>query len=165
VPIPTGWPWLRRLSRRLRRGGEGGNRAPELVRILTSFSAPDPPFRGDEPDFLLQAPTCRFCQEESAPSSSTRLPDGLCYLPHLARGLPSARSGGGGRLEPRAIRHVTPPRFLAKAAGGGNSTRNHGLEIHRVAPGRCLPGAPTDPDVRISRIRFVKSRFRCVEQG
>ena len=27
----------------------------------------------------------------------------------------------------------------------------------RVAPGGCPPGAPTDPDVQISRIRFLKS--------
>ena len=31
----------------------------------------------------------------------------------------------------------------------------------RVAPGDCSPGAPTDPDVRISRIRLVESRVRC----
>jgi hypothetical protein len=29
-----------------------------------------------------------------------------------------------------------------------------------VAPGDFSPRAPTDPDVRISRIRFVKSRLR-----
>jgi hypothetical protein len=29
-----------------------------------------------------------------------------------------------------------------------------------VAPGDCSPRAPTDPDVRISRIRFVRSRVR-----
>ena len=28
----------------------------------------------------------------------------------------------------------------------------------RVAPGRCLPGAPTDPDVRDSRIRLFETR-------
>ena len=32
----------------------------------------------------------------------------------------------------------------------------------RVALGSYLPRAPTDPDVRISRIRFVDLRFRCV---
>jgi len=32
--------------------------------------------------------------------------------------------------------------------------------ICRVAPRDCSPGAPTDPDVRISRIRFLKPRFR-----
>jgi hypothetical protein len=30
----------------------------------------------------------------------------------------------------------------------------------RVAPGGLPPGAPTDPDVRNSRIRFVRSRVR-----
>jgi len=30
----------------------------------------------------------------------------------------------------------------------------------RVAPGRCLPGAPTDPDVQNSRIRLFETRFR-----
>ena len=32
----------------------------------------------------------------------------------------------------------------------------------RVAPGDCSPGAPTDPDVRISRIRLLETRFRYV---
>ena len=31
----------------------------------------------------------------------------------------------------------------------------------RVAPGRCRPGAPTDPYVRDWRIRFLESQFRC----
>ena len=30
----------------------------------------------------------------------------------------------------------------------------------RVAPGRRLPGAPTDPDVQISRIRLFETRLR-----
>ncbi len=30
----------------------------------------------------------------------------------------------------------------------------------RVAPGRLLPGAPTDPDVRDSRIRLFETRVR-----
>jgi len=30
-------------------------------------------------------------------------------------------------------------------------------DVGRVAPGDCSPGAPTDPDVQISRIRFLKS--------
>jgi hypothetical protein len=29
-------------------------------------------------------------------------------------------------------------------------------EMGRVAPGDCSPGAPTDPDVRHYRIRFLK---------
>jgi len=33
---------------------------------------------------------------------------------------------------------------------------------YQVALGRCRPRAPTDPDVPVSGIRFVKSRFRCV---
>jgi hypothetical protein len=33
--------------------------------------------------------------------------------------------GEVGRLKPIAFRHVTPPPCSAKAAGGGNSTRNH----------------------------------------
>ena len=32
----------------------------------------------------------------------------------------------------------------------------------RVAPGRYRPGAPTDPDVRVSRIRLVEARVRYV---
>jgi hypothetical protein len=31
----------------------------------------------------------------------------------------------------------------------------------RVAPGSYPPGAPTDPDVRNSRIRLLGSAFRC----
>jgi hypothetical protein len=31
-----------------------------------------------------------------------------------------------------------------------------------VAPGDCSPRAPTDPDVQISRIRFVEQRVRYV---
>jgi hypothetical protein len=30
----------------------------------------------------------------------------------------------------------------------------------RVAPGRCLAGAPTDPDMRDSRIRLFETRVR-----
>ena len=36
------------------------------------------------------------------------------------------------------------------------------MPILRVAPGRCRPGAPADPDVRISRIRFLGSWIRYV---
>ena len=35
-----------------------------------------------------------------------------------------------------------------------------GAPTSRVAPGRCRPGAPTDPDVRNSRIRLLGSRLR-----
>lgn len=35
------------------------------------------------------------------------------------------------------------------------------VTFSRVAPGDCSPGAPTDPDVRNSRIRLLGSRFRC----
>ncbi|WP_437518163.1 hypothetical protein [Sorangium sp. So ce1099] len=34
------------------------------------------------------------------------------------------------------------------------------LRSGRVAPGRHLPGAPTDPDVQISRIRLFETRLR-----
>ncbi|MEO7109259.1 MAG: hypothetical protein ABI183_02375, partial [Polyangiaceae bacterium] len=39
----------------------------------------------------------------------------------------------------------------------------HFLEIPRrwsVAPGRCLPGAPTDPDVQNSRIPLFETQLR-----
>ena len=29
------------------------------------------------------------------------------------------------------------------------------------SPEDCSPGAPTDPDLRVSRIRLVRERFRC----
>jgi hypothetical protein len=35
-------------------------------------------------------------------------------------------------------------------------------EFVRVAPRNHFPGAPTDPDVRISRIRFLGPRVRYV---
>jgi hypothetical protein len=35
----------------------------------------------------------------------------------------------------------------------------------RVAPGGYPPGAPTDPDVQISRIRLLGLRIRCASQG
>jgi hypothetical protein len=35
----------------------------------------------------------------------------------------------------------------------------------RVAPGDRSPGAPTDPDVRISRIRLFESRTRYAPRG
>ena len=42
----------------------------------------------------------------------------------------------------------------------------YGVERHgRVAPGDGSPRAPTDPDVRISRIRFVSSRIRYAIDG
>ena len=34
------------------------------------------------------------------------------------------------------------------------AAREH--ELGRVAPGSCPPGAPTDPDVRVSRIRLFE---------
>src|SRR6186713_3674891 len=35
----------------------------------------------------------------------------------------------------------------------------------RVAPGDLSPGAPTDPDMQISRIRLVRSRIRYAIDG
>ena len=43
---------------------------------------------------------------------------------------------------------------LIEIAEGGAETGG------RVAPGRLLPGAPTDPDVRDSRIRLFETRVR-----
>ena len=47
------------------------------------------------------------------------------------------------------------------AMAHGTSTVHAGpanvpLGLGRVAPGDCSPGAPTDPDVQISRIRFLR---------
>ena len=43
---------------------------------------------------------------------------------------------------------------LIEIAEGGAETGG------RVSPGRLLPGAPTDPDVRDSRIRLFETRVR-----
>lgn len=67
-------------------------------------------------------------------------------------------------------------KLIAKRAGGATDTsRDHKYtdwvaldrfvdelaeESGRVAPGRRLPGAPTDPDVQISRIRLFETRLR-----
>ena len=42
-----------------------------------------------------------------------------------------------------------------KLSGAGARSQNG-----RVAPGDCSPGAPTDPDVQISRIRLFETRLR-----
>lgn len=55
-------------------------------------------------------------------------------------------------------------RKLNECVVSSDSTFLHNITIVRVEPGSCLPGAPTDPDERISRIRFLKSRFRCVNR-
>jgi hypothetical protein len=48
----------------------------------------------------------------------------------------------------------------AKLKANGDARRVPDLLGGRVAPGRCLPGAPTDPDVQISRIRLFETRLR-----
>ncbi len=65
--------------------------------MLTTFLRAGPPLRGGESDFLLHAQTYRRCEKESAPSSSTRLPDGLRHLP------------SGTRSAGRRIRGRRPP--------------------------------------------------------
>src|SRR5262249_56350822 len=61
------------------------------------------------------------------------------------------------RLLPYAHTARTVPGALgARAASPPAAT----ALTRRVAPGDRSPGAPTDPDVRISRIRLVESRFR-----
>jgi ATP-dependent Lhr-like helicase len=49
---------------------------------------------------------------------------------------------------------------LVRALGDSSLFAARFREGGRVAPGRCLPGAPTDPDVQISRIRLFETRLR-----
>jgi hypothetical protein len=89
-------------------------------------------------------------------TSASRRAGCVAHKSGSVRGAPVATGGpysAGG--------HRAQPAQPARTDGGVGITQKK----YRVAPGRCLPGAPTDPDVRISRIRFVKSRFRCGEQG
>jgi hypothetical protein len=68
----------------------------------------------------------------------------LHYLSGCCRGMfPNIRGGSNSAGHDR----VRPERFTKKSRG-------------RVAPGRCLPGAPTDPDVRNYRIRLFEAGFR-----
>lgn len=55
-------------------------------------------------------------------------------LPHLVRGLPSARSEGGGRLKPTAIRPMTPLPFSGEGGRWGQSTPNHASKSARIEP-------------------------------
>lgn len=69
-------------------------------------------------------------------------------------------SRGGSRLPALEKRGFLgfPPLPCATSSRLKNSSRIN----CRVAPGRCFPGAPTDPDVRNSRIRLFGSRLRYV---
>jgi hypothetical protein len=49
-------------------------------------------------------------------------------------------------------------------AGAREGVVSRVAEASGWASGRCRPEAPTDPDVRISRIRFFRSRV-CLAQG
>ena len=52
---------------------------------------------------------------------------------------------------------------VAPATGAPpDSPSKEGRSVRRVAPGDCSPGAPTDPDVRNSRIRLIRARSRYV---
>jgi hypothetical protein len=74
------------------------------------------------------------------------------------------------RLKSKPAADVTVPVVSDKVTEG---TVDKAQLSGRVAPGRCLPGAPTDPDVQISRIRLFETRLRyapairssCVEMG
>ena len=66
----------------------------------------------------------------------------------VMRAIDCAREKGPSPVEP-------PARRPLPALRGEAGTRG------RVALGSCLPRAPTDPDVRISRIRLLRLRLRC----
>ena len=50
--------------------------------------------------------------------------------------------------------------FLERAIEAAPRRRLDEFVRGRVAPGRRLPGAPTDPDVQISRIRLFGAQLR-----
>jgi hypothetical protein len=50
----------------------------------------------------------------------------------------------------------------AREQAVGNVGAREGPCFRRVAPEDCSPGAPTDPDVRISRIRLLRPELRGV---
>ncbi|WP_437308141.1 hypothetical protein [Sorangium sp. So ce388] len=47
-----------------------------------------------------------------------------------------------------------------RCASSSTCAASEGAMSGRVAPGRRLPGAPTDPDVQVSRIRLFETRLR-----
>ena len=47
------------------------------------------------------------------------------------------------------------------ACGNGSERTKVGIKVCRVDSGGHPPESPTDPDVRISRIRLLKLRIRC----
>jgi len=57
--------------------------------------------------------------------------------------------------------HVHTDMETLKADGTGAESEVEECCNGRVAPGSYPPGAPTDPDVRNSRIRLLRSAFRC----
>jgi hypothetical protein len=54
-------------------------------------------------------------------------------------------------------RIVSVMRTSVRGVSGGRGS----LAKNRVDPASCLAGPPTDPDVRISRIRLLVARLRC----
>jgi len=71
-------------------------------------------------------------------------------------------AGAGTTVGDRCTIHVhTTPDTLRADGETAESTLDSGAH-RRVAPGCCQPGAPTDPDVRVSRIRLLGSASRCL---
>ena len=79
---------------------------------------------------------------------------------------PHGPSGTSGVSFPifKGIRLLDPVAFR-RVDQKSRSCFGRSLQKCRVAPGGCPPGAPTDPYVRISRIRFLGSRVRCARQS
>jgi hypothetical protein len=116
-------------------------------------------------DSLFHAQTYRRCGKESAPSSSTRPPDARWNLPHLARGLPSARSGGG---RPPAA-HCRPTRGPVAPPGQGRTVGATQPEITPRNPPKSRPVARIHrsdgnfdaPDAaQIQRMQYCPLRVR-----
>jgi hypothetical protein len=67
-----------------------------------------------------------------------------------------------GRLDGERVGRFSPPgESLLSGWGESSLAVEHRRKIG-ISPGRLpRPGPPTDPDVRISRIRLLATRFRC----
>jgi hypothetical protein len=74
---------------------------------------------------------------------------------------PPAASPRYWQIGMRMCRGMLPG--LSRRGMGEGKTRSE--SVGRVAPGRCLPGAPTDPDVRDYRIRLFETGIRYVTRS
>jgi len=125
-----------------------------IVVAASGFAKPARGPRGATPDRSRQTtPPAKFTPPAPWPRSiQSGVVAAALHMPKTCH----FNRGGAGVAAHRQV-NVVPLSIIAPpaAAGGG------GIRAARVAPGSCLPGAPTDPDVRNYRIRLFESRVRC----